>query len=287
MLIPKDSVGPGAVELGVPQYIDRQMQTPYGDASRWYMQGPFLPAEAEFGYQSKLTPKEQYRLGIRAINAYCREHFGGKAFAELTHAQQTDFFKQIESGALKVEGFKLKTFFEGFLLVNVNEGVFLRSVVWRKQGHGRLENDRLPRRARRLPGVRGRGQALSLCTGQLVRQTRIRMAVIKKKPVDAVIVGFGWTGSIMAIELANAGLNVVALERGDARDTVPSFAYPQIVDEIKYSARQALLQNLAKTTVTIGTRRTIRRCLIGRSVRSSRARASAERARIGRACSRA
>lgn len=76
------------------------------------------------------------------------------------------------------------------------------------------------------------------------------MASIKKKPVDAVIVGFGWTGSIMAIELANAGLNVVALERGDARDTVPSFAYPQIVDEIKYSARQALLQNLAKTTVT-------------------------------------
>ncbi|WP_246794912.1 GMC family oxidoreductase [Burkholderia perseverans] len=76
------------------------------------------------------------------------------------------------------------------------------------------------------------------------------MASIKKKPVDAVIVGFGWTGAIMAIELANAGLNVVALERGDARETVPDFAYPQIVDEIKYSARQALLQNLAKTTVT-------------------------------------
>jgi gluconate 2-dehydrogenase alpha chain len=76
------------------------------------------------------------------------------------------------------------------------------------------------------------------------------MASMKKKPVDAVIVGFGWTGSIMAIELANAGLNVVALERGDARETVPDFAYPQIVDEIKYSARQALLQNLAKTTVT-------------------------------------
>ncbi|MDR5835670.1 GMC family oxidoreductase [Caballeronia sp. LZ034LL] len=76
------------------------------------------------------------------------------------------------------------------------------------------------------------------------------MASIKKKPVDAVIVGFGWTGSIMAIELCNAGLNVVALERGDARETIPDFAYPQIVDEIKYSARHALLQNLAKTTVT-------------------------------------
>lgn len=124
VLIPKDEVGPGAVELGVPQYIDRQMQTPYGDATRWYMQGPFLPAEAEFGYQSKLTPKEQYRLGIRAINAYCRAHFSGKVFADLTHAQQTDLFKGIESGKVTVEDFKLKTFFNSFLLKNVNEGYF-------------------------------------------------------------------------------------------------------------------------------------------------------------------
>ena len=76
------------------------------------------------------------------------------------------------------------------------------------------------------------------------------MANIKKQKVDAVIVGFGWTGAIMAIELANAGLEVLALERGDGRDTVPDFAYPQIVDEVKYSARNALLQNLSKTTVT-------------------------------------
>ncbi|WP_347557312.1 GMC family oxidoreductase [Robbsia sp. KACC 23696] len=77
------------------------------------------------------------------------------------------------------------------------------------------------------------------------------MATIKKNSVDVVIVGFGWTGSIMAIELANEGLNVLALERGDSRETVPDFAYPQIVDEIKYSKRNALLQNLQQTTVTI------------------------------------
>src|SRR5262245_13379584 len=43
-LIPRDEHGPGAVELGVPQYIDRQMQTSYGDGAIWYMQGPFIPA---------------------------------------------------------------------------------------------------------------------------------------------------------------------------------------------------------------------------------------------------
>lgn len=39
-LIPADEHGPSAVELGVPQYIDRQMGTPWADGAIWYMQGP-------------------------------------------------------------------------------------------------------------------------------------------------------------------------------------------------------------------------------------------------------
>ena len=35
------------------------------------------------------------------------------------------------------------------------------------------------------------------------------------KDVDAVMVGMGWTGSIMARELTKAGLTVVGLERGE------------------------------------------------------------------------
>lgn len=38
---------------------------------------------------------------------------------------------------------------------------------------------------------------------------------IKKEPVDVVIVGFGWAGSLMAMELASTGLKIVALERGE------------------------------------------------------------------------
>ena len=36
----------------------------------------------------------------------------------------------------------------------------------------------------------------------------------KLKEVDVVIVGLGWTGGILAKELTEAGLKVVALERG-------------------------------------------------------------------------
>ncbi len=122
-LIPKDEVGPGAVELGVPEYIDRQMQTSYGDGGIWYMQGPFLEAAPEFGYQSKLTPKEQYRLGIRAIDDYCGKTLG-KSFAQLEAAQQDDVLKKIEAGQIKSNEVPLRTFFASFLLKNTMEGYF-------------------------------------------------------------------------------------------------------------------------------------------------------------------
>jgi len=41
----------------------------------------------------------------------------------------------------------------------------------------------------------------------------------KLPPKDVAIVGLGWTGSILANELTDAGLNVVAIERGPWRDT--------------------------------------------------------------------
>ncbi len=76
------------------------------------------------------------------------------------------------------------------------------------------------------------------------------MATVKPK-VDAVIVGMGWTGAIMAKELTDAGLHVVALERGADRDTQPDFAYPRVVDELEGSVHRRYLQSLAQETVTI------------------------------------
>lgn len=73
----------------------------------------------------------------------------------------------------------------------------------------------------------------------------------RKRPVDAVIIGYGWTGAIMAKHLTDAGLSVVALERGPARDTSPDFEYPRIADELKYGVRGDLWQPLANETVTI------------------------------------
>ena len=72
----------------------------------------------------------------------------------------------------------------------------------------------------------------------------------KLPPTDVVTVGVGWTGSILAAELARAGLRVVGLERGRPRATAPDFEVPAIHDELKYAARHALMQDVTQTTVT-------------------------------------
>jgi gluconate 2-dehydrogenase alpha chain len=70
-------------------------------------------------------------------------------------------------------------------------------------------------------------------------------------PVDVLIVGFGWTGAILAQELTDAGQNVVALERGVWRDTPTDFATTFAQDELRYYWRHELFQPAAHQTLTI------------------------------------
>jgi gluconate 2-dehydrogenase alpha chain len=72
----------------------------------------------------------------------------------------------------------------------------------------------------------------------------------KLPPVDIVIVGLGWSGGILAKELADTRLKIVAFERGVPRATNPDFRAPQIHDELRYSRRHELVQNLRKETLT-------------------------------------
>jgi len=73
----------------------------------------------------------------------------------------------------------------------------------------------------------------------------------KLKEVDAVIVGLGWTGGILGKELAEAGLKVVALERGAMRSTEKDYAVPIVRDELRFVVRHDLMQNTARDTLTI------------------------------------
>ena len=67
---------------------------------------------------------------------------------------------------------------------------------------------------------------------------------------DVVVVGLGWTGAIMALEMCQAGLDVVALERGPWRDTASDFNIGTAPDELRYHIRNDLFVRPAQDTVT-------------------------------------
>lgn len=68
--------------------------------------------------------------------------------------------------------------------------------------------------------------------------------------VDAVVLGVGLVGTMLARELTKAGLKVVGLERGQPRATVPDFQGPAMHDELRYAVRKALMQDNTKETLT-------------------------------------
>jgi gluconate 2-dehydrogenase alpha chain len=75
--------------------------------------------------------------------------------------------------------------------------------------------------------------------------------MVNQRPAaDVVIVGLGWSGSLMAEELSRAGLRVVAVERGAWRDTTTDFPPAVDTDELRWGARRGMLQPPAVETLT-------------------------------------
>lgn len=149
-LIPHDDIGPGAVEAGVPEFLDRHMQTPYANGSIWYMQGPYLEAPAEFGYQGRLPLRDIIRVGIAEMDSHCKRAFDGKTFAELAHDAQETLLKAAQDGSLELDAISSKVFFS-YLLNEVKYGYFADPVhggnkdmgAWKMIGYPGMRADYL------------------------------------------------------------------------------------------------------------------------------------------------
>src|SRR5262249_26473399 len=68
---------------------------------------------------------------------------------------------------------------------------------------------------------------------------------------DVVIVGLGWTGSILAQELTDEGLDIVAIERGPWRDTATDYPPTYNQDELRYRIRHEPFLPPEQTTFTL------------------------------------
>ena len=70
-------------------------------------------------------------------------------------------------------------------------------------------------------------------------------------PKDVVVIGLGWTGSILSYELAKSGLSVVAIERGPWRDTAADFNIGTAPDELRYGIRLDMFLRPKQESITM------------------------------------
>jgi gluconate 2-dehydrogenase gamma chain len=121
-LIPADENGPGALDAGVPFYIDKQLGGAWGAGERLYRSGPWQAGKVTQGYQLPFTPAELFRNGLRGISSDLGKR-GVTSFAKLGPQDQDAYLKTLQNGNLDLAGVPSGTFFES-LLALTTEGFF-------------------------------------------------------------------------------------------------------------------------------------------------------------------
>lgn len=122
-IYPEDDNGPGAIELGVPYFIDKQLYGTWGTNGTDYRMGPFQPMSSDtHGRQEKLDRGEMFLLGIRRLREYAVEEHD-EEFVKLEGDVQDEVLKAFEAGDVEVPGMRAGSFFA--LLRNTTiEGVY-------------------------------------------------------------------------------------------------------------------------------------------------------------------
>src|SRR5271163_3000247 len=94
-LIPEDDQWPGALNAGVPNYIDKQLAGAWGVGERLYRSGPWQPGTPSQGYQLPFTPAELFRTAIDAINRDLAQ--ARTPFATMSVHQQDVYLAHLET----------------------------------------------------------------------------------------------------------------------------------------------------------------------------------------------
>lgn len=147
-IFPEDSHGSGAIALGVPYFIDRQLTGDWGRNANDYMHGPFPAVKKTDVYQEgkgnnndvvtastevlvpKGTPRYHTKMtrgvffleGLRAMEQTSKDKFGDR-FIKLEPEQQDEVLKIFENGEVQFNGVDSAEFFS-LLRQTTIEGVY-------------------------------------------------------------------------------------------------------------------------------------------------------------------
>ncbi len=124
-LIPHDELGPSASEAGCVDFLDAQMNGPYGESKDMYLDRPLQAEESSLmGLTISLRTRRDYILaGLMFINR-CAQQQHGRSFAELDGDQMDAILRDLEHGRLDWEGTGSGNRLFDFLLLSVREGYF-------------------------------------------------------------------------------------------------------------------------------------------------------------------
>jgi gluconate 2-dehydrogenase gamma chain len=121
-LIPADANGPGAIEAGVPHYMDKQLGGAWGAGERLYRSGPWQQGVPGQGYQLPFTPAELFHNALRAVNEDIQRR-RGTSFDKLPGAEQDAYLQSLQTGQQSLNGVPAHVFFESLLGLTI-EGFF-------------------------------------------------------------------------------------------------------------------------------------------------------------------
>lgn len=96
-IFPEDDLGPGAIGLGAPYFLDMQLAGDYGSNTKEYMQGPFHEGLPTQGYQARMTRAQYFTLGIERLNAIANEDYDDD-FANIETDQQDTIIESFMNG---------------------------------------------------------------------------------------------------------------------------------------------------------------------------------------------
>ena len=112
-IYPKDSTGPGAIELGAPYFIDNQLAAAWGYNAREYTSAPFSKGIPEQGYQSAMYKRDVILSGIERINQVSKALYD-KGFVDIDNESKDKILLDFQNGLIDMEGISSSEFFTLF-----------------------------------------------------------------------------------------------------------------------------------------------------------------------------
>src|SRR5699024_7823866 len=101
-IYPTDQHGPGAIQLRVHHFIDKQLASSWGINAKDYRKPPFVNEQPEVG-QSALTIREIFMKGLRKMNAVSIAMYHA-SIEQASEEQQTNLLQRFADSQVQLNG---------------------------------------------------------------------------------------------------------------------------------------------------------------------------------------